>query len=461
MSMAHQIKKIVKEKSPFFIPVYTIKKSSVYSNTLSLLSASETWSSEQIEKWRLKKVSEIVDYAFKHCAFYRELYSKVGYSEGDIRNWNDFDKLPLISKDDIKQHFDDFSSDEIDKIPHNLCFTGGSTGQAMKFLLDKSIGERERAMFHYYWSKHEFSYGDRCILFKDQEVSPNKLYVYDRLQNYKKIGSLYVNDPSFTDRYVREFNNFNADFIQAYPSSLYSLAKNMKTLGIKSKPYKTIFLASEEVNIEHNDLIAEVFSPTEIVYHYGHSECAALAFKYPNANYFGFSPIYGHIELFYGDKKVNSYDETGEIVATTYNKSMPFIRYRTGDYTAYANYSEPGWMSNYIATYLIQGRKQDYIVTKKDTLIAVITLRTTEIPELGVVADYQYEQKEKGKVTINILEYPKKKLTKDQLLGMKMQFEKLFDYLVDVEIQITNDIKRSNRGKRIAMIQHLNTDLYR
>ena len=463
MSMAHQIKKAIKNNSKINLPIKALFKSKAYNDFSKLLYECEKWSKEEVDAWQLKMVAEMVDYAFIHVPIYREKYSSIGYESGGIRTWQDFERLPYVTKEEIKSRYNDFCSDEKDLIKHHVGFTGGSTGKAMQMLLDVDTSEREKAAFVYYWKKYGYKYGDKCIILKDQVIEETgRLYCHDSFQNYKSLSSMYVSNKSMLEQYSKEIESFGAKTIQAFPSSLYSLARNYLSSNAVPPKFGSIFLASEEIIPQQNDVIKNVFHPDYLAYHYGHTECATLAFKHPGSeNSMGLVPVYGYTELVDNGNPIKSVNTVGEIVATGRNKSMPFIRYRTGDYTSYSEYTSSDWTKNYKSINLIEGRKQDYIVTKQDTLLAVVVMPNQYLKILDLVSEYQIEQFEKGKIVLKCVSFPNESISENTINLIKSKYEELLGDLIDIDVQVVTEVKKSDRGKRIAMIQHLDTDIFR
>lgn len=450
---------IVRENSFVNIPVLKWKKSKSYRDFLLLLNACENWTAEQTDEWQLNAVSTIVDYAYQNVPAYKEKYDQVGFKVGDIQSWSDFEKLPFLTKDEIK----DSNKSFVSKIhePAKDAFTSGSTGKPMRYLLDVATGERERAMFHYYWQKNGYIFGEPCVLLRGQNVgNPDKeiFYQYDRFQNYKMFNSTYATKPENLKTYCRQMAEFGANVLQAYPSSAYSFAKSCVEQGIEAPHFRLIFLGSEGVTPEQCTFIKDVFHAEKVMYHYGHSECAALAMRYPDEDKLGFVPVYGYTEIVNKNTVCRGLGETGEIVATGFNRSMPFIRYRTGDYTTTSQVNVDCFMQNYKPVELIEGRKQEYVVTATKRLIPVVWLCGQHMKELELLKDFQYEQHEPGKLIVKIV-LPKKD---EQQIMQKLTSE--FNALlkdVDVVLESVDSIQKNPRGKRISMIQHLDTDKFR
>ena len=85
---------------------------------------------DDIQKWQLKRISEIVDYAYENIPLYHKKYSKIGYQKGMIKTWKDFEKLPIIYKEELIEGF----PNEIAKNIEDFNLSTRSSGTSGEFL---------------------------------------------------------------------------------------------------------------------------------------------------------------------------------------------------------------------------------------------------------------------------------------------------------------------------------------
>ncbi|QGS69479.1 hypothetical protein CV093_17915 [Oceanobacillus sp. 143] len=69
---------------------------------LEKLEASQYFSVENMNNISLQKIKEIVIHSYETVPFYKRLYDKNGIDVYKIQNLEDFNRIPTISKDDIK-----------------------------------------------------------------------------------------------------------------------------------------------------------------------------------------------------------------------------------------------------------------------------------------------------------------------------------------------------------------------
>lgn len=88
-----------------------------------------------IKEYQLKKISELVDYAFVNIPLYKEKYSKVGYELGSIKSFKDFEQLPFVYKDELIDNFPDKVVKNIDDFKYSTR-SSGSSGKFVTIALD-------------------------------------------------------------------------------------------------------------------------------------------------------------------------------------------------------------------------------------------------------------------------------------------------------------------------------------
>jgi len=86
-------------------------------------------SSEEINHLKLERLKRLVDFAYKEVPFYRQVYTAAGYESGAIKTFEDFAKLPIVTKKQMR----DFSVIERVSSPDKIITTpstrtSGSSG---------------------------------------------------------------------------------------------------------------------------------------------------------------------------------------------------------------------------------------------------------------------------------------------------------------------------------------------
>ena len=456
------MKSLIKQlliNSPIYIPLAKYHNYSAKNEFKELLRQCENWSMEQTLEWQLQRAKQVVDYAFENVAFYNKLYSSVGFQKGDIKSWDDFHRLPLISKSDIKKDLAAFTSPHVATLNAHIGHTGGSTDKPMEFYLDKSTEIRELAFFEYYWSKNGYNFGDKCVLLRGHHIANlnrAKYTLRDNTQHYLVCDSRYLSDANAVKAIIRDINLFGAKVLQAYPSSAYLFAKSIIALGLEAPHFDYIFLGSENTYDNQIEVIKDVFSAKDVLYHYGHSECAAIAIKYPEHKEMGFCPVYGVTEFINTESSENP-----EIVATGWNLSTPFIRYKTGDFAEMSDYKQDDYMQNYQSVGRIEGRRHEYIITRDFRKISLCNLAGAHCTSFSLIGDMQFEQNEVGEIIVYITPPFEDAIVEEHTISLlKTDICKTFATDMVVDIRVVDQLRKTPTGKKILLFQHLDPDKY-
>lgn len=440
------------------IPVYRMTRTELHKRYYHQFERMETWSKDEIAHWQLQQLRDIVLYAYCHVPFYRQLYDKNGLNYEMIEKMDDMHQVPIVTKADIKQYNDQFESDELVKLNFREDFTGGSTGQPMRFLVDSNRYYLDEAFYRYYWEKCGFNVGkDRCIVLRGKKISigkENKIYEYNRFWKY-----LYLDSSCLEMINIKEIDyiikRYHAEIMQAYPSSVYMLAKLYELSGIKPPKIKKIFLGSENIYLQQLDYVKDIFRVDHFYNQYGHSEKVLVAADLADEQTLAFPPNYGFIELVDNNNKlIGTSNVLGEIVGTGFSKSMPFIRYKTGDCAAWKESDCAGFMKYWKKTGYIEGRIQEFVFDSHKRKISICTIGGAHIAELNLVLDMQYEQYLPGELIIHVIENEQSPLGDNGKIRIEQAFTHLFNGDMKCKVSIEKKINRTDRNKKNMLVQH-------
>jgi phenylacetate-CoA ligase len=433
-----------------------------FAETYRFLKASESWTDNEINAYQLEQLQAIVDHAAKHVPYYTELFDDNGIVPEDLKSFEDFRKIPFLTKELIKENFEALVAKNTHLGDYIIDYTGGSTSEPMKFLVDFQMIPREMAFFRYVWEKFGYTFGEKYIELRGSKVAhPDKgvFWRYDPLLKRLQMDSDYLNDGRYIPHYLTEMKKFNSNYISGYPSSLYLLAKHLERSSLDDLPsVKLIMLASENMYDWQIDFIKKVFRCDDVFYHYGHSEKASLAVKCLHEDVLHFMPQYGYTEFIAENGGAARPGEVGEIVATSYNRSFPLIRYRTQDFGKVAAHGCDCVWGRYPSVSHIEGRVQEFIVTKDRRLISVTSLCAEGLEVLSDMLRIQYYQDTEGKLLLRVVPYAGQSVSAERLSTIREALERKLKYSVDIEVQVVPSIGSSPRGKRPLMEQKLDIE---
>jgi phenylacetate-CoA ligase len=108
-------------------------------NSLGLLhelESNQKLSKDEVTGIQLGKLKRLVKHAYDHVPFYRKRFAEVGAKPEDIQGLEDYERLPLLTKRDLREHLEEIVARNFDKRTLVYSSTGGSTGVPVNYYHD-------------------------------------------------------------------------------------------------------------------------------------------------------------------------------------------------------------------------------------------------------------------------------------------------------------------------------------
>jgi phenylacetate-CoA ligase len=429
----------------------------VFWDTYNFLQESQWWSREKLEEYQMQQLNNLLHHAYENVPYYRRVFDERGLKPGHIHDLDDLRKLPYLTKEIIQENLQQLVASNYSKSQLRYGTTGGTSGIPMRFVLEKGVTDsKEQAFISALWKRVGFTIGDSCVIMRGDIVpgaSEGKYWKYDPVSRYLYLSSYHMTDKSLP-KYISTIRDFKPRYIQAYPSAITILARFMKETQVEFfRNVKALLCGSENLYPWQRELLEEVFR-CKVYSWYGHSEKAALAGQCERTNYYHIQLEYGIMELIGKDATpVTADDEMGEIVATGFNNfAMPLIRYRTKDLAVPTN-ENCDCGREYPLLKSIEGRTQDFLVSKEGNLVPLIGARSLISKSSRHVKEAQYYQDKPGKVLLHIVQ--KRGFTDKDETAIKNSFYTRYGTDLTLDITFVDDIPRTQRGKYRFLIQKL------
>lgn len=420
------------------------------------LKKSQTWSKEKLEQYQTQKLRELINHAYQNVPYYRRIFDERNLNPEDIKNASDLKKLPLLTKDIIRENFQDFIATNYSQDQREYVTTGGSSGIPLGFYYEKGVSRMtELAFMKTQWDRVGYHFFDKCVILRGNVVSTaseGKFWEKLLFGRWLVLSSYHMTDENLS-QYVEAIRAFNPKFIQAYPSAITLLAKYMEKNKIP--PYsglKAILCGSENIYSWQRELIEKVFA-CRIYSWYGNSEQTVLAGECEVSAEYHIFPEYGIVELL--DTNGNFIEKShqpGEIVTTSLtNFVFPFIRYQTMDIGTYSD-KKCSCGRNYHLFNSIHGRDQEFIITRTGRYISMVALNMHS-DVFDNVRQFQFYQDTAGEVIMYIVKNTQ--YTEKDTEYIRNELFKKLGYDITLTISFVPEIKQNASGKCRFLVQKL------
>lgn len=294
--------------------------------TLNQISEMNGWSREEVTAWQDQKVLELIAHFYTNTVYYRNMLDGLGLKPEDFQTQADLAKLPTLTKDIIRENYDDLIPANIKSIPHKKATTGGSTGKPLKYLLDLKSWSFTTAIKIYSWETSGYHYGDTYATVGSSSLFPTnpswKHRLYHKFKSSVLIPAMNLSDEKIA-QHVVALQEKRVRYMYGYAAGLYLIARYLNKNNIKIGSIQGCFPTSEMLSAEYRKEMEQAFG--FVMDCYGARDGSITAYEITPGHYH-----VGHNTI---AQVVDCHEkDTGTLLVTDLlSRSFPFIRYALGD----------------------------------------------------------------------------------------------------------------------------------
>jgi len=313
-------------------PLWAMKERSPYLKHYKRFLRTQYRPLEQVREDQWNRLKKLLDHAYTHTAFYRERFGNLGITPADIHTWHDFERLPLLTKDDIRANRDRMVADNI---PSDRLFpkkTSGSTGVSLSFFVDDDSMQWKRGctLRHDEWSGWRIGERVGAVWGNPEYKKSWRGYVRNfLLERMTFLDTLRMDEEAMTTFHAQVMKE-KPTLLFGHAHSLYLFAKFVQQNRFSPIRPKGIISTAMVLHDFERSLIEDIFG-CKVTNRYGCEEVSLIACEceahqglHVNMDTLNFECL--------RDGKPALPGETGAVVVTDLtNYGMPFIRYLVGD----------------------------------------------------------------------------------------------------------------------------------
>ena len=281
-----------------------------------------------LREYQFRRMVALVEWAYAKVPYYRALLDGHGLSPGRIQSYDDFHRIPYLTREHLKDRFDDLRA-HAKLVGVHARSSGGSTGSPVKILVDMGrMGIQEAARFRAHrW--YGIDPGAREVLVWG---SPLEVKRQDRIRQIRdfvmnsRMLDAFDMGPDTLPSHARAMRQYRPRLVYGYANAVYLLACYFQRERIPGPPeLRVVFTTAEPLHVFQREAIQAAFG-CHVAEEYGCRDGGLAAFECPQGGMHTFA------EGSYLEIKDPDPDGRGEIVLTCLDSlAFPTIRYRTGD----------------------------------------------------------------------------------------------------------------------------------
>jgi phenylacetate-CoA ligase len=367
------------------------------------MEGSQWWPPERLQAMQLQSLRGLLADIGQHVPYYRALFQRVGFDPARVQSLADLQRLPLLSKADIRAAGDAFRhAHAVGLARFN---TGGSSGEPLVFYIGKQrvshdVAAKWRATR--WWG---VDIGDRETVVWG---SPIELGAQDRVRALRdkllrtRLLPAFAMSETKLDGFVADIRAQRPHMLFGYPSALSHIARHARKRGVAMNDLgiRVAFVTSERLYDDQRADIEQVFG-CPVANGYGGRDAGFIAHQCPKGGmHLTAEDII--VEIIGADGQPVPDGTSGEIVVTHLaTRDFPFVRYRTGD-MAIKSTERCACGRGLPMLAEIQGRSTDFVLAQDGTVMHGLALIYI-LRDLQGVQGFKIVQQDLGHTRVDVV----------------------------------------------------------
>ena len=420
-----------------------------YREFQQLLERTEWASPAELENYQNERLRVVVSHAYEHVPFYRRRFDALKLTPADIRTIADLPKLPLLTRDDIRENFDDLCSRAFSRRSIRTGHTSGTTGTPLTIGYDRDTVWMTYAVFdrHYRWAGCKLGTdGDRIAVARgnvivplDQRTPP--FWRTNHRHNQLLLSSFHLSGQNLP-AYFEALAKFKPQVVDGYPSTLYLLAKYLQNRG-EFFPVKAAVTSSETLYDFQREVIEERFK-CRVFDYYALAERAVFSHECDRHEGHHLALEYGVTEVTDADGHPLPIGSVGRLIGTSlHNLGMPLIRYVTNDMSALL--SKTCSCGRHLALMQDVTTKAEDVLTLGDGRLISPSVLTHPFKPLDCIEGSQIVQTAPNVVVVRLI--PRSTYTDGHTRHLVHELKARLGDDVSVDVQFVDQLETSKNGK--------------
>jgi phenylacetate-CoA ligase len=425
------------------LPAYDRARGRRYVERRRFLERSEWWSAERVRDFQWVELTRLLAHVFSSVPFLREKYRAAGIALEDIRGWDDFRRLPRLTRAEVNAHGPALCSTSYRGrlLPHA---TGGSTGVPTRFFrtyesYDWRLAAKDRA---YSWSGWRL--GEPALylwgapLGSVSRLRKLKVRAHEAIQRQLVVNTFSQDEELWHVTHARAVR-FGPRLVVGYVSSLEEFASYLAHTG-RSIPGLKCAIAAAEPLFDDSRRRIERGLGVPVFNTYGSREFMSIAAECEHR-----TGLHVQAEnLVVETTGRQSRDPSEVLITDLHNYGMPLVRYEIGDLGTIAE--TPCACGRGLPRFTsIEGRLLDALRTADGRIVPgeFFPHLLKEIPEL---AQYQVEQPSRDRIVISaVLSAP---LSAGSESVLRREIDRVFGSKTACELRPVSHVPKLKSGKR-------------
>lgn len=396
-----------------------------------------------LRELQFRRLRAHLGFAYREVPYYTRLLDEHGLPPSRIASFEDFARIPCLTRDILRRHFDDLQPRRRLRGVQRMS-TSGSTGSPVTVLVDRERSaftdasrlRAQRAFGVDMGAREIVLWGSPLELGRQDRVRG----VRDRLLNSRLLSAFDLGEAALA-RDAEILRRVRPRKLYGYASALYVLARYLERTAWTppAERPRAVFATAEPLDDVQRRTIEGVFG-CRVAVEYGCRDAGLIAHECPEGG------------LHVAAEGIVTEAEAGELVVTNLDSfAMPIIRYRVGDLATLEQ--APCRCGRGLPRLgRVEGRRSDLLVTPSGRRMHALAVMYV-LREVSAIDEFQVVQERRDRLRVLVvLREPLAAAARAMLVARLVA---CFDGEASVELEIVDRIVRSASGKHRYVISRL------
>lgn len=429
-----------------------------YSHRLARLRREERQSPDEIRERQLRALQRILRHAYDTSSFYRQRFEAAGVRPEDLRSEADLPRLPILSRQDLRQNLRHICSSAFRFEDLQESFTGGTTDAPVSLRRDFPAVRTKVAIQDAFWQWSSYRPGDKVfwIWGARTDFPQNPSWKWRIRQKYfmrHEFAPTSWLDAATMETMRQNWNRMRPRIVAAFPGPLRQFCHYLRESGLPiHSPRGVIYTAEALTQPDRERIQATLGAP--LFEHYGSRDFGIIAGECEAHQGLHLNPSSVVVEYLPVGSGPNPVYEL--IVTDLNNYGMPLIRYKINDCVL----SMPSTDAcpcgrQYPRLPAIAGRTVEVFRLPNGAMVPGITLDRVVKAAPGLVKT-QFVQESLAQFRLRYVAGPD--FDASQLQKLRQTLDNFFPPGVQFEFEPVADIEREASGKTRFCISKLTAE---
>ncbi|SHE68026.1 phenylacetate-CoA ligase [Desulfofundulus australicus DSM 11792] len=286
---------------------------------LQELRRAERLPKKQIYELQQERLHRLLTHAYENVPYYRTLLKEHGWTRGLPKSavFKFSQTLPFLTKEIIRERFDELRSEDLPRRKWFYNTSGGSTGEPVRFIQDSDYHQWAQAgkMLFDKWTGYSVGMPKIVLWGSERDLLVGNETLRTRIGRWLR-NEHWLNTFRMTEAdmqtYVQRINAVRPVQILAYVESIYELAKFIEREGLKVHTPRAIMTSAGTLYPHIREVIERVFM-APVFNRYGSREVGDMACECEAHQGLHVNPLTHYLEIVKPDGQPCAPGEVGEV----------------------------------------------------------------------------------------------------------------------------------------------------